>query len=83
MKQLLDCHLLSVEHQSGHVIVVGVRPNSRTEVIPCLISKCRVTLYRRDSKISIIPRCLTNPSSALIYAACTENQDGPGNKQSY
>ena len=45
MKELLDCHLLSVEHQSGHVIVVGVRPNGRTEVVPRLILERRVTLH--------------------------------------
>ena len=45
MEQLLHGNLLSVEHQSGHVIVVGVRSDSGAKVIPCLVSECRITLH--------------------------------------
>ena len=37
VKELLDSHLLSIEHQGGHVIEVRVRSGARTEVVPCLI----------------------------------------------
>ena len=44
VKELLDGHLLGVEHQRGHIIEVGVRPNDRTVVISRLISKRSITL---------------------------------------
>ena len=44
VKELLDGHLLGVEHQRGHIIEVGVRPNVWTVVVSRLISKRSITL---------------------------------------
>ena len=49
MEELFDGCLLGVEHQGGHVIVIGLFPHvccavARAKDIPCLIDKAYISI---------------------------------------